>query len=393
MISRLSQHIAVGFFIGLLLGIGISVHLAPTGGMTASLLAQLPPPSSCQTVPDPQRPSCCTFLCEQSAPADPSCFTQCLGFTSPSPSAPLPPPLCGNSSVDPGEDCDDGNALQGDGCGKTCKVEYCGNAVLDPQEECDDGNIQNGDGCTAFCRKEIPTCGNGSLDPGEECDDGNASPDDKCSSTCEREYCGDGIVQSSEQCDPPGTILCDGQCNVIPCADLQLDANQDSIPDCEQAVAPPADPIPPGAQGGEYVIQESTPDGVLQWTGHDLQGKPEVTLLGEWIGPVSDSLPPQPLPEVLAQQYTLPPHLRPLPQEDLFPAAPASAPSTPQSSVGMVGSAPSSPTSPPLCTACGICGKGLFNLCDFSECWGLGSCVFTKTLFWGSCRPDAEMCK
>ncbi|TKD09253.1 hypothetical protein [Polyangium fumosum] len=44
-------------------------------------------------------------------------------------------------------------------------------------------------------------CGNGTLDPGEECDDGNCVPDDECSDKCKKPYCGDKIVQAGEDCD------------------------------------------------------------------------------------------------------------------------------------------------------------------------------------------------
>ena len=34
---------------------------------------------------------------------------------------------------------------------------YCGNGIIDPGETCDDGNIINGDGCSSTCQAEIPT--------------------------------------------------------------------------------------------------------------------------------------------------------------------------------------------------------------------------------------------
>src|SRR5262249_35967116 len=37
-----------------------------------------------------------------------------------------PPPdegVCGDGSVDPGEQCDDGNTISGDGCSATCQTE------------------------------------------------------------------------------------------------------------------------------------------------------------------------------------------------------------------------------------------------------------------------------
>lgn len=45
----------------------------------------------------------------------------------------------------------------------------CGDGVRDPGEACDDGNIIGGDGCSADCHS-TEICGNGIVDPGEECD-------------------------------------------------------------------------------------------------------------------------------------------------------------------------------------------------------------------------------
>ncbi len=62
---------------------------------------------------------------------------------------------CGNSIVEDGEQCDDGNTQPGDGCSEECELEdECGDADLDANEECDDGNTQGGDGCNASCEIE-----------------------------------------------------------------------------------------------------------------------------------------------------------------------------------------------------------------------------------------------
>jgi len=64
-------------------------------------------------------------------------------------------PYCGDGVVDANEQCDDGNAVDGDGCSATCTIEsYCGDGTLDPGEQCDDGNTANGDGCSAICTTE-----------------------------------------------------------------------------------------------------------------------------------------------------------------------------------------------------------------------------------------------
>ena len=61
-------------------------------------------------------------------------------------------PYCGDGTVDPGEQCDDGNTVNGDGCSSSCTIEQlCGNGQLNPGEQCDDGNTVNGDGCSSSC--------------------------------------------------------------------------------------------------------------------------------------------------------------------------------------------------------------------------------------------------
>ena len=45
-------------------------------------------------------------------------------------------PGCGNHSVDPGEECDDGNTEDGDGCTSTCTCEGLGNLKICPAASC-----------------------------------------------------------------------------------------------------------------------------------------------------------------------------------------------------------------------------------------------------------------
>jgi len=58
---------------------------------------------------------------------------------------------CGNGALDGIEQCDDGNAVDGDGCDSNCTPTGCGNGIRSAPEECDDGNTVNGDGCPATC--------------------------------------------------------------------------------------------------------------------------------------------------------------------------------------------------------------------------------------------------
>ncbi len=145
---------------------------------------------------------------------------------------------CGDGVVDTGEQCDDGNALSGDGCG-TCVLEptVCGDGKLEGSEECDDHNVASGDGCRANCTVEVcgdgmkdapreardyadpalpagtlcsftcrlqSACGNGVVESGELCDLGNGNsqlPNATCRADCSLARCGDGVVDSSEGCD------------------------------------------------------------------------------------------------------------------------------------------------------------------------------------------------
>jgi len=70
----------------------------------------------------------------------------------------LLPLICGDGAQTTGEQCDDGNTADGDGCSAACEVEggasVCGDGVVDAGEQCDDGNMVAGDGCDALCQNE-----------------------------------------------------------------------------------------------------------------------------------------------------------------------------------------------------------------------------------------------
>jgi cysteine-rich repeat protein len=119
--------------------------------------------------------------------------------------------VCGNGVVETGEQCDDGNNNNFDGCSEHCTLEICGNGTIDASEQCDDGNTADGDGCSANCTIEGGTaCGNGVIEPGEECDDGNTSSGDGCDSACQAEKCGDGTLDPGEECDDANNENGDG---------------------------------------------------------------------------------------------------------------------------------------------------------------------------------------
>ena len=122
---------------------------------------------------------------------------------------------CGDGTLDSFEQCDDGNTTSGDGCSGTCRIEggVCGNGTKEGEEQCDDGNTTPGDSCSATCQSEGGVCGNGTKEGAEQCDDGNTTPGDGCSATCQSEVpstCGDGKTEGGEECDDANMVLADG---------------------------------------------------------------------------------------------------------------------------------------------------------------------------------------
>jgi cysteine-rich repeat protein len=103
--------------------------------------------------------------------------------------------FCGNGvlEVPCGELCDDGagnDDAAANACRTDCRPAHCGDGVVDTGEECDDGNNANCDGCSGLCANEIGLgCGDGIPFPlcGESCDDANTVAGDGCSANCTAE--------------------------------------------------------------------------------------------------------------------------------------------------------------------------------------------------------------
>ncbi len=127
---------------------------------------------------------------------------------------------CCNGVLDFGEQCDDGNTNNGDGCNSLCQIEsnyecptagwpcidmaVCGNGVLTSNKVCDDSNTVSGDGCSGDCQTIeagwqcprpgkpcIQICGASQLDGSVTCDAGKVPSGS----------CGDGVVMAGEECD------------------------------------------------------------------------------------------------------------------------------------------------------------------------------------------------
>ncbi len=113
---------------------------------------------------------------------------------------------CGDGAVNTpcGEECDSGAAnsdVEPDACRSECRMPRCGDGVRDAGEECDDGNTLNCDGCSFACTLDPPpVCGDGVENRrcGEQCDDGNRVNGDGCSDTCEPELIPGGGPASTD---------------------------------------------------------------------------------------------------------------------------------------------------------------------------------------------------
>jgi cysteine-rich repeat protein len=189
--------------------------------------------------------------------------------------------VCGDAQLDPGEQCDDGNTVGGDGCTDSCLIECpslqgtwssvcfgnpgCGETTLVQILDDGAGNLllggfgepkpgtrtpgvlsdvtffENGQtfligptDCASMTlelsapgtgvgvvltKVSSSLCGDGVLDAGEECDDGNFSNLDLCSDSCEVRLCGNGTVDPGEECDDGNFV--DGDLCTTECTDAE----------------------------------------------------------------------------------------------------------------------------------------------------------------------------
>ncbi|MCX4240503.1 RCC1 domain-containing protein [Paraliomyxa miuraensis] len=172
------------------------------------------------------------------------------GSTSEDPDSTGMAPGCGDGLRAEGEDCDDGNSDDLDGCSSMCVIEdgwlcngqpsecfaVCGDGIIVGEEGCDDDNLLDDDGCTVECVLEpgwacegepsecATVCGDSMIVGDEECDDTNTDEGDGCDAACQDEQgwncvgepsecatvCGDGMILGAEECDDFDAMAGDG---------------------------------------------------------------------------------------------------------------------------------------------------------------------------------------
>ncbi len=199
----------------------------------------------------------------------------------PCPQSGVCPLTCGNQliDIDLGEQCDDGNLINDDGCTNLCRTTCvgpscprCGDGTVNVSgEQCDDGNQNNADACSNNCAIRCdedadcvgtcnlslnictpPSCGDGKTNQvWERCDDGDIDNTNACNNQCQptcsgdadcesgrcnqaqqvcTPLCGNGYVDTLEQCDDGNLINNDGCTNLC-----ERQCTDDATCDCDEA--------------------------------------------------------------------------------------------------------------------------------------------------------------
>lgn len=111
--------------------------------------------------------------------------------------------------------------------------ELCGDGTLDEGEQCDlGGNNNDNAACTTAC--QLAVCGDGLVEAGpEDCDDAGESA--VCNADCTAASCGDGVLNAAagESCD--GDAIAQGTCDacVLSCDAGWLDCGGELADGCE----------------------------------------------------------------------------------------------------------------------------------------------------------------
>src|SRR5262249_39601831 len=116
------------------------------------------------------------------------------------------PPVCGDGTISPPEECDDGAA---NGTASSCCSTSC--TFVSTGTPCAGGACDGSGTCVPSGSSD---CGNAIVEPGEQCDDGpaNGQPGDCCTASCLFQAAGtictdDGDLCTLDACDGGGTCI------------------------------------------------------------------------------------------------------------------------------------------------------------------------------------------
>lgn len=177
---------------------------------------------------NPECFNCVVVSCESSIR---EAVTSCSATYNSTDALQCPATFCGNGILEgPDEECDDGDAVEGNGCDTNCTTSRCGNGVVASGEQCDDGNTAAGDCCSATCTFSADPCDDGDLCTG---------PDVCSAGTCaagEAVSCDDSNPCTQDSCDPMTGCAnkrtpVDTGCLVAPKTKLQIRDSTDDTKD------------------------------------------------------------------------------------------------------------------------------------------------------------------
>jgi PKD repeat protein len=140
--------------------------------------------------------------------------------------------VCGDGTVDQGEECDPPNGVTCDG---RCRIARCGDHFVQlPIEECDP---PNGTTCDATCQLIEVRCGDGVVEPPEECEEAaDCGPNARCTAQCACECVGARFTSTFAALqrvifDSPAYQCSSASCHAgsFPSGDLDLTAGRSYV--------------------------------------------------------------------------------------------------------------------------------------------------------------------